>query len=427
MSRLEDSFLVLPPLQQHLLLHGTAAGGASGRGDAQALAHVHDKVQHAAALSELGRSTPEEACHLPLCADCAAFVCADLEERAREVGEQHRAIVTALHDERRRAAAETQLHSVSARAVSRRPANAAPLGPHRPSPARARAGAYAQDLARENARVAKDEAAVERELAELLEQQEEVRAQLGALAADHAALDVEADDFWRRFNAAQLDASERADAQLHHSQLLAHCTRELRRLKGTSVLDDVFDIWFEGAFGTINGLRLGRLPGEPVDWSEVNAALGHAALLVDTLAAAHHLRFPKHTLHLMGSFTKIAHNDEPKTLLELHGSGTLQLGRIFSSTRFDRALSMFLQCVGALVAHARRSASPTLGDAPYRIDDDKIGTPDAMLSIRLQYNQDELWTRALKYMLTDLKWLLAWHTQVTAVATRRLGPAASDS
>ncbi|KAG8467473.1 hypothetical protein KFE25_000789 [Diacronema lutheri] len=393
-SRLEDSFLVLPPLQQHLLLHGTAAGGASGRGDAQALAHVHDKVQHAAALSELGRSTPEEACHLPLCADCAAFVCADLEERAREVGEQHRAIVTALHDERRRAAAETQLHS---------------------------------DLARENARVAKDEAAVERELAELLEQQEEVRAQLGALAADHAALDVEADDFWRRFNAAQLDASERADAQLHHSQLLAHCTRELRRLKGTSVLDDVFDIWFEGAFGTINGLRLGRLPGEPVDWSEVNAALGHAALLVDTLAAAHHLRFPKHTLHLMGSFTKIAHNDEPKTLLELHGSGTLQLGRIFSSTRFDRALSMFLQCVGALVAHARRSASPTLGDAPYRIDDDKIGTPDAMLSIRLQYNQDELWTRALKYMLTDLKWLLAWHTQVTAVATRRLGPAASDS
>jgi beclin 1 len=160
-----------------------------------------------------------------------------------------------------------------------------------------------------------------------------------------------------------------------------------------------------------------------VEWAEINAALGHAALLVDTLASAHHLRFPKHTLHLMGSFTKIAHNDEPKTLLELHGSGSLQLGRIFSGTRFDRALAMFLQCIGALLSHARRTASASLGDAPYRIDDDKIGTADGMLSIRLQFNQDELWTRALKYMLTDLKWLLAWHTQVTAAAA--VGTAAS--
>lgn len=264
-----------------------------------------------------------------------------------------------------------------------------------------------------------EEAAMERELAELLEQHQEVSAQLATLAADEAALEAEAEAFWRTLNGSQLAAVDRADIELHHAQLLAHCSRELRRLKGTSVLDDVFDIWFEGAFGTINGLRLGRLPSEQVEWAEINAALGHAALLVDTLAAAHHLRFPKHTLHLMGSFTKIAHNDEPKNLLELHGSGSLQLGRIFSGTRFDRALGMFLQCVGALVAHARRSATPSLGDAPYRIEDDKIGTSDAMLSIRLQFNQDELWTRALKYMLTDLKWLLAWHTQTTAAASKR--------
>lgn len=260
---------------------------------------------------------------------------------------------------------------------------------------------------------------MERELAELREQQHELGGQLAALAADEAALDAQADAFWAEHNAAQLRLVAIAEEQRHQSQLLAHCGRELRRLKGTSVLDDVFDIWFEGPFGTINGLRLGRLPAEPVEWAEINAALGHAALLVDTLAAAHHLRFPKHTLHLMGSFSRIAHNDEPKALLELHGSGSLQLGRIFSGTRFDRALGMFLQCVGALVGHARGTASPSLGDAPYRIEDERIGTADGMLSIRLQFNQDELWTRALKYMLTNLKWLLAWHTQTAAAAAKR--------
>lgn len=37
-----------------------------------------------------------------------------------------------------------------------------------------------------------------------------------------------------------------------------------------------------------------------------------------------------------------------------------------------------------------------------RINKDKIGDT----SIRLQFNQDELWTRALKYMLTNMKWIL---------------------
>ena len=38
-----------------------------------------------------------------------------------------------------------------------------------------------------------------------------------------------------------------------------------------------------------------------------------------------------------------------------------------------------------------------------RINKDRIG--DA--SIRIQFNQDENWTKALKYVLINLKWLLA--------------------
>ena len=39
---------------------------------------------------------------------------------------------------------------------------------------------------------------------------------------------------------------------------------------------DAFHIWTDGAFGTINGFRLGRLPNVVVEWDEINAAFGLA-------------------------------------------------------------------------------------------------------------------------------------------------------
>lgn len=44
------------------------------------------------------------------------------------------------------------------------------------------------------------------------------------------------------------------------------------------------------------------------------------------------------------------------------------------------------------------------GDDADRIAKDKIGDT----SVRLQFSQDEAWTRALKYLLIDVKWLLAF-------------------
>lgn len=43
-------------------------------------------------------------------------------------------------------------------------------------------------------------------------------------------------------------------------------------------------------------------------------------------------------------------------------------------------------------------------ELPYAIDGDKVGGR----SIKLMFNKDERWTKALKYMLTDLKWCLEW-------------------
>ncbi len=64
-------------------------------------------------------------------------------------------------------------------------------------------------------------------------------------------------------------------------------------------------------------------------------------------------------------------------------------------------MAAFVECLGALQEHARW-LDPSFAP-PYRIDEDRIGE----LSIRLQFNTYERWTKALKYMLTNIKWLIA--------------------
>ena len=52
-------------------------------------------------------------------------------------------------------------------------------------------------------------------------------------------------------------------------------------------------------------------------------------------------------------------------------------------------------------------------------------------SIRLQFNQDEQWTKALKYMLTNLKWILAFvckqHQQQDAISIAATSTSTSTS
>lgn len=54
----------------------------------------------------------------------------------------------------------------------------------------------------------------------------------------------------------------------------------LGELSSINVLNDCFHIWHDGPFGTINGLRMGRLTTLPVDWEEVNAGKKKPLLLM---------------------------------------------------------------------------------------------------------------------------------------------------
>ena len=77
---------------------------------------------------------------------------------------------------------------------------------------------------------------------------------------------------------------------------------------------------------TINGFRLGRLPGVSVDWAELNTAWGLAVLLLRALVTRVQLQLRGYELVPYGDQSYIKLLDDGKVLpLYWHGSGMLEL------------------------------------------------------------------------------------------------------
>lgn len=175
---------------------------------------------------------------------------------------------------------------------------------------------------------------------------------------------------------------------------------KLQRFMQLNAINDCFYVWYNGPYGTINGFRLGNLPLKPVDWNEINAALGQGVLAIATVAAKAKYEFKRYSLSPMGSFSKIFKAEDKKTPLGLYTDGTFQL---FPKRNFNAALTGFLSCIHELGEYTR-TKDPTL-QLPYAINvaDGKIHD----LTITLGAD-DEMWARALKFLLTDIKWVVAW-------------------
>ena len=138
----------------------------------------------------------------------------------------------------------------------------------------------------------------------------------------------------------------------------------LRRLNSCCACNDAFHIWHRGAFVTINGFRLGRLPTEQVSWTEINAALGQSAMLLCTIADKANFAFATYRILPMGSFSKIVKIGEEKNAFNLYFDGSFLRRR-----SFNNALICFLSCVQEAGAHAQRQ-DPTV-QLPYNIFKDK--------------------------------------------------------
>lgn len=172
-----------------------------------------------------------------------------------------------------------------------------------------------------------------------------------------------------------------------------HASDLLRRLQRYNVFNDVFHIWHDGLFGTINGLRLGRLPSKPVEWVEINAALGQAVLLLTIIAERANFEFMRNKLIPRGSFSRVVNKDGREYSLFSDGG-------MFRRRGFNHAMILFLECVDDAGRRAMHE-EPAM-KFPYRIQRGKIN------DLPISLGNDEQWTKALKCMLTHLKWLLAW-------------------
>jgi beclin 1 len=116
------------------------------------------------------------------------------------------------------------------------------------------------------------------------------------------------------------------------------------------------------------------------------------------------LRFERYRLVPFGNQSYIEVLGEKKKELPLYGTGGL---KFLWNTKFDQAMVAFLDCLQQFKLFIERME--TGFNLPYRIDKDKIGdTGSGTYSIKITLNSEEHWTKALKFMLTDLKWGLAF-------------------
>nr|CAB3225355.1 beclin-1 [Phallusia mammillata] len=207
---------------------------------------------------------------------------------------------------------------------------------------------------------------------------------------------------YSELRAQQLELEEE---QCSADKQLAHVETQLKKLSKTNVFNATFHIWHQGHFGTINGFRLGRLPGMHIEWTEINAAWGQVVLLLSSLAKKMGLRFKRYKLVPFGNHSYLESLDDKSKDLPLYGSGGL---RFLWDTKFDQAMVAFLDCLQQFKEEVEGNSGFAL---PYRMEKGKIedtGGSGASYSIKMQFNSEEQWTKALKFMLTNLKWGLAW-------------------
>ncbi|XP_067948091.1 beclin-1-like isoform X2 [Watersipora subatra] len=185
-----------------------------------------------------------------------------------------------------------------------------------------------------------------------------------------------------------------------------HSEVQLKRLVQLNAFNVTFHIWHNDQFGTINGFRMGRLPNIPVEWNEINTAWGQTALLLHALARKMKLTFQRYRLVPYGNHSYMESLTDKSKELPLYCSGGYKF--VFADKKFDHAMVAFLDCLKQLQQSIELCDKEFL--LPYKISDDKLvdNRTNSSYSIRAQLNSEEQWTKALKFLLTTLKWCITW-------------------
>nr|SVE74111.1 EOG090X048D [Daphnia barbata] len=257
-----------------------------------------------------------------------------------------------------------------------------------------------------------EELELKSELSELVHKHELIIKEIEAEREEENCVKQEEEKYWKSYSVHRNQQFHVLDEQLSLECQLRFTRSNLDRLKQTNAFNAAFHLWHVGHFGTINGLRMGRLPSVPVDWAEINAAWGQVTILLSALARKVNLVFQRYKLLPFGSQSCIEDLVENK-VFPLYGSGGF---RFLWDAKFDSGMCSFLDCLQQFqlkVEGAQQSEDDTRRlnfQFPYRMERGRIEdrATRQWYSIKIQFNSEEQWTKALKFMLTNLKWGVAW-------------------
>ena len=239
-----ESFVVLPSAELR---------GEGGDADASVMARIFDIASD---LSDMDH---------PLCYACSSSVVAEIERRTKEAEAEcaeYEETLEALRE------AEEEEERSESRGIDGRTSGR---------------GGVTKVISHAVRDMEKAEREAEETLRALEIELESTRATRSKLAKKAAALDEAENTYWREFHAfkknlhAHLEKRDSIVARTEQAQT------HLERLEKTNVFNDAFHIWRDGAFGTINGFRLGRLPATVVEWEEINTAFGLVCLLLHSI------------------------------------------------------------------------------------------------------------------------------------------------
>ncbi|KAI6187131.1 Autophagy protein Apg6 [Aphelenchoides besseyi] len=240
--------------------------------------------------------------------------------------------------------------------------------------------------------------------ADLMRQVEEQKEELKRIAAQDDVLYKLLRDNHRKL-AQQSEENRSLNAKINYA------TEHRKQLSRTNALNMAFFIWTDGEYGTINGLRAGRLANDHVEWLEINAAFGQMALLLsvciyclETHIMCQHANLKLERTEIVPcgshSFIRVTKPDKKVVECRLYGMGPW---KPFGNAQLDQGIMAFVDCFLQLESRLKELFPARERILPYKLMDDKIIDQDSQLRMLMQFNSEERWTKAMKCLLLNLK------------------------
>lgn len=260
-----------------------------------------------------------------------------------------------------------------------------------------------------------EEEECKKHIQKLHEEEKALTATLISLTSDLQSVDIELSEVNRRLDEAEAEEDRLFSSYLEHqcnlleseeeiaatNSIIQYSSTQLSRLKRLNVISDTFHIWYDGDIGTINGFRLGRTHEITVPLEEVNVAWGQVCLLLEIIVKKRCFTLSQFRLLPRGSYSSIIKVSDQTQYPLYCMEGFLR--QVISGRKYDYAMVAILHCVEEIIRQITASKITEIM-FPWKIEGERIGG----MSIRLQFNSEENWTKALKYLLTDIKWIVSY-------------------